>query len=121
MRIPLLALLASSVVSLVSRTAQREVPIPRSVAGDKGSYYLLDARRTGDIVRTLHKRVGPSATGYTKMEVNCRTMMVRDLGYSETSPASIRDSATHWFELTPGSSKSDVAAFACTRTTTAKR
>lgn len=95
--------------------AQREVQIPRSMPGDKGTYYLLEAKRSGSTVRTLHKRVGPSGTGYTKMEVNCRTMMVRDLGYSEEAPTSIRESPSHWFELVPGSSKSDVANFACRR------
>lgn len=96
--------------------AQQEIPIPRSVGGDQGRYTLLEATRTGDIARSTHKRVGPSGTGYTKMEINCRTMRVRDLGYSEESEAAIRESPTKWFELVNGSSKSDVATFVCKRT-----
>ena len=95
--------------------AQGEVLIPRSMAGDRGSYYLLEAKRVGDVVRTLHKRVGPSGTGYTRLEVNCRTMLMREIGYSEESPAAIRENPTKWFEIVPGSSKSDLANFVCTR------
>jgi hypothetical protein len=69
--------------------AQQETPIPRSVAGDKGKYYLLEAKRTGDIVKALHKRVGVDSVGYTRTETNCKTMLIRDMGYSEVSPASI--------------------------------
>ena len=32
--------------------------IPRSTEGDKGKYYLLDKKQSGDIVTTLHKRIG---------------------------------------------------------------
>ncbi len=96
--------------------AQQPVFILRSVAGDKGTYTLLDAKRTGDIVRSTHKRVGPLETGYTRMETNCKTMMVRDLGYSESSPTDIREAASKWFELIAGSSKADVANFVCKRT-----
>ena len=92
---------------------QQEVPVPRSTSGDQGRYTLLSVRRAGDIVQTIHRRAGPSATGYTKMEINCRTRMVRDLGYSEESVAGIKGSPSQWYELTRGSSKSDVAAVAC--------
>jgi hypothetical protein len=100
----------------VSRViAQQELPIPRSVAGDKGKYYLLESKRQGDIVKALHKRVGVDSVGYTKTETNCRNMLMRETGYSEESPAKIVESPTKWFELVPGSSKSDLANFVCKR------
>jgi len=70
--------------------SQQEAPIPRSVAGDKGKYYLLEAKRTGDIVKALHKRVGVDSVGYTRTETNCKTMLMREIGYSEESAAKIR-------------------------------
>jgi hypothetical protein len=94
--------------------ARAEIEIPRSMA-DKGRYYLLEAKRSGAIVSTLSKRVGPSGTGWTRCEVNCDTMLMRELGYSEDGPAAISPSPTKWFELIEGSSKSDMARLVCKR------
>lgn len=101
------------IAPLAAYSANAETPIPRSMAGDKGKYYLLEKQRKGNTVTVIHKRVGVSEVGYTKTEVNCSTMMVRDLGYSEESPTSIRGNPSKWFDLVAGSSKSDVAIFAC--------
>ena len=95
--------------------AQKETPIPRSVEGDKGKYYLLEAKKTGDVVQALHKRVGVDSVGYTRTETNCKTMLMREMGYSEQSPANIKENPTKWFDLVPGSSKSDLANFVCKR------
>jgi hypothetical protein len=53
--------------------------------------------------------------GYTRTETNCKTVRMRELGYSEESPEKIRLKPTKWFELVPGSSKSDLAHFVCKR------
>lgn len=100
-------------MSFVANTAQAETPIPRSVAGDKGQYFLLDKKTSGNIVRALHKRVGVSEIGYTLTETNCNTMLMRTLGYSEVSAKDIKIQPSKWFELVPGSSKSDLANFVC--------
>ncbi len=80
---------------------------------DKGQYYLLESKKTGDIVKALHKRVGVDSVGYTKTETNCKTMQMREIGYSEESPSQIVDNPSKWFELISGSSKSDLADFVC--------
>lgn len=104
---------AATLFVSTSIAAQPEVPIPRSMAGDKGKYFLLEKKKTGSIVRALHKRVGVDSVGYTLTETNCKTMLMRELGYSEESPAAIKEKPTKWFELVPGSSKSDLANFVC--------
>ena len=38
--------------------AYAETLIPRSVAGDKGKYYLIESKGIGNIVTAVHKRVG---------------------------------------------------------------
>jgi hypothetical protein len=91
-----------------------ETLIPRSMA-DKGRYYLLEAKRNGDIVKVVHKRVGVDSVGFTRTEINCRTMLIREMGYSEESVAKIAGTPSKWFELAPGSSKSDLARFVCTK------
>jgi hypothetical protein len=99
----------------VPASAQQELPIPRSVPGDKGKYFLLQSKRSGEIVTALHKRVGVDSVGFTRTETNCKTMLMREMGYGENSPASIKEQPTKWFELVPGSSKSDLAQFVCRR------
>jgi len=96
-----------------AHAAARETPIPRSMAGDKGQYYLLELKRKGDIVEALHKRVGIESIGYTRTETNCKTMQMRELGYTEESVATMKIKPTDWFDLVQGSSKSDVAEFVC--------
>ena len=83
------------------------------MAGDKGQYYLLGSAQVGDVVTALTKRVGVDSVGYTKTETNCKTMRMRELGYTEGPPATMTTSPTDWFELVPGSSKSDLANFVC--------
>ncbi|WP_419820430.1 hypothetical protein [Acinetobacter sp.] len=93
--------------------ANAETLIPRSVDGDKGKYYLLESKRNGNIITAIHKRVGVYDTYYTKTETNCSTMKMRELGGSDVSVKSIKNSPTKWFDLVPGSSKSDLANFVC--------
>jgi|LakMenEpi03Aug12_release.lakeMendotaPanAssembly.Ray.scaffolds.fasta_scaffold227839_2 hypothetical protein len=90
----------------------KEIFIPRSKE-DKGRYYLLESNKNGDIVSALHKRVGVDSVGYTKTETNCKTMQMREIGYSEESPSQIVENSSKWFELVSGSSKSDLADFVC--------
>lgn len=87
--------------------------IPRSVPGDKGKYYLLESNRKGEVVSALHKRVGVNSVGYTRTETNCKTRQMRELGYTEESPAKMKLQPSKWFDLVTGSSKSDLATFLC--------
>ena len=107
------ALIAFIITGTSTAAVAAEVPIPRSKAGDKGKYFLLESKKKGSIVHALHKRVGVDSVGYTKTETNCATMQMRAIGYSEESPAAIKENPTKWFELVPGSSKSDLANFVC--------
>jgi hypothetical protein len=91
----------------------KEQLIPRSMSGDKGKYYLLEAQNDGGIIKTLHKRVGVDAVGYTRTEINCQARQIRDIGYSEISPTAIQEQPTSWHELVEGSSKSDLVNFVC--------
>ena len=93
--------------------AQSETLIPRSMPGDKGRYYLLESKRTGNIVRAVHKRVGVDSVSFTRTETNCKTRQMRELGSGENVVQNIKGNATGWFELVPGSSKSDLAHFVC--------
>jgi hypothetical protein len=87
--------------------------IPKSALGDKGQYYLLEARREGSLVKTLHKRVGVDSVGFTRVEINCQSMQFRQLGYGEGSIASIQSNTSDWSDLVAGSSKSDLVNFVC--------
>jgi hypothetical protein len=44
---------------------------------DKGTYYLLESTRSGDIVKAVHKRVGVEAVGFELVEGSSKS----DLAY----------------------------------------
>lgn len=94
-------------------TEPQGVLIPRSVGGDKGQYYLLDKKKSGAIVETLHKRIGVDSIGYTRMKINCETAQVQEIGYSETSADDIVSNPSNWYDLVPSSSKYDLYTFVC--------
>lgn len=106
-------LLFSLVLMGVGHVAYAETLIPRSVAGDKGKYYLIESKRSGNIVTAINKRIGVYDTYYTKTETNCSTMKMREIGGSDISVNAIKVNPTKWFDLVPGSSKSDLANFVC--------
>lgn len=97
----------------IGNTVEAGKPIPRSASGDKGKYYLLESSREGNIVKTLHKRVGIDTLGFTRAEIDCSAMKIKEIGYGEGSVDNIKTSPTDWFDLVPGSSKSDLAVFVC--------
>src|SRR5687768_4400474 len=95
MKLTLMLQFSLSVFTLVSSFAvspyvhaQRETLIPRSMLGDKGKYYLIESKMTGNVVRTLHKRVGFDSVGFTRTETNCKTRQMRELGYGDGAPRS---------------------------------
>jgi hypothetical protein len=92
---------------------ESEVLIPRSIAGDQGKYYLISSNREGDVITTLHKRVGLASIDYTKSEINCTNMMYRVIGYSEISANAVQARTGEWSDLVQGSSKSDLVNFVC--------
>ena len=92
--------------------AQMGTLLPRSMPGDKGRYYLVESKKTGNVIQALHKRVGVDSTVFTRTETNCKTRKMRELGIGD-SPENIKPSATDWFDLVPSSSKSDLAHFIC--------
>lgn len=103
----------ASFISNFLTASPTEIIIPRSALGDKGKYFLLEKKKIGNIYQVLHKRVGVDSIGYSLTEINCETMQMRELGYSETSVKDIQKKPTKWFDLISGSSKSDLVNFVC--------
>lgn len=97
---------------LISSSYGKEIEIPRTTF-DKGKYYLLEKRQKNGILITVHKRIGPSGTGYTKCEINCKAKKIREIGYSEVSEKDIPNNPTNWSQIVEGSSKSDLFNFVC--------
>jgi len=109
----LFALSLTIVVATFSTSACAiEVKIPRTMY-DKGTYYLLEKKTKGSLTTTLHKRVGVNETGFSKTEINCKSMQYRDMGYSEAGPDKIAGSPGKWTDPVSGSSKSDLMNFTC--------
>ena len=106
-------LLFTCITLLISTHALADTLIPRSVSGDKGKYYLIKKSKSGDIISTLHKRVGVDSVGYTSTKINCKTQKMQEIGYSEVSAQAIKPDPTKWFDLVKGSSKYDLYQFVC--------
>ena len=93
-----------------------EVEIPRSMPEKGARYFLLEAKKEGNIVKTLHKRVGISGTGFSRVESNCATGQVRDTGYGDDTISNIKQypaKMQNWYNLVSGSSKRDLFNFVC--------
>lgn len=73
----------------------------------------MESKKTGNIVQVVHKRVGVDSVDFTKTEINCKSRQMRELGYGEGAAQNIKKNPTQWFDLIPGSSKSDLAHFVC--------
>ena len=102
-------------ITTITSAFADEVQIPRSAPGDRGQYFLLEAVWKGTTVSTLHKRIGVDTVGFTRLEIDCAKRLVRDTGYGEGSLDAIKPITSDWYELFPGSSKSDLVNFVCSR------
>ncbi len=109
------ALVVVLLIAAAPSALAAETAVPRSMAGDKGQYFLLETVRKGRTIATLHKRIGVDTIGFTRLEIDCAARRVKDVGYGEGSVDAVRPVTGDWYDLVPGSSKSDVAAFACSR------
>jgi hypothetical protein len=90
-----------------------EIEIPRSVPGDKGRYFLMEQKSNNGITSTLHRREGPSGTGYTKAEIDCKNNKMRDIAYADEDIKKMIHNPSKWYDLVEGSSKSDLFHFVC--------
>ena len=106
-------LIISSLTFVNHAIAFEELVIPRSVSGDKGTYFLMNATKKGSIIETLHKRIGVDSIGYSRVQIDCKKRIIRELGYTDISPDKMIIKPTKWFELVEGSSKSDLVNFTC--------
>ena len=119
----ILAIAASLLVFATPSIAQSrfdnfkgEILIPRTSDGDKGKYFLLESKRIGSIVATLHKRVGVSETGYSRSEINCKASLINDIGYGDDSIENItKYPSSKSYAPISGSSKSDLFNFVCSK------
>ncbi|MCS3504982.1 hypothetical protein [Achromobacter sp. JUb104] len=108
-----LASVAVGLLVLTQVSIAAEVRIPRSMPGDKGKYYLLEKSTKGGIITAVARRDGVDSVVFTRTETNCKARKMRVLGESETSIRDINNTPSNWFDLVPGSSKSDLFNYLC--------
>ena len=83
-----------------------EEPIKRTQF-DKGKYFLLTNSKCGDIITSVHKRIGVDVTSFTELQINMSNGLIREIGYSEGRKI-VLIAPSKWYEPIPGSSKHDV-------------
>ena len=92
------------------------VNIPNSRSAPNEKHYLLEMSKKGDVVYALNKVVylkSDFEDEYSRTETNCKTMQMREIGTGSGSANNIKNAPTDWFELSNGSTKSDLANFVC--------
>lgn len=93
---------------------QVEEGLYRHVDGDKGKYYLLEkqVKDDGNVIAT-HKRQSPESLGFSKTEINCKTMQFRGLAYGEGALENMKPTKDRWADVVQGSSKADLVQYVC--------
>lgn len=94
-------------------------------AGDSGEYYILMQETIGaGMLKVLSNRVGKGAayTDFTELKVNCKSKQYFELAGGEadgkqmTPPLKLTPrNNSKWVSLVPGSSKSDLVKFVCSK------
>lgn len=94
-------------------------------AGDSGEYYILKQETIGaGMLKVLSNRVGKGAayTDFTELKVNCKSKQYFELvggdadGKQMTPPLELTPRKnSKWVSLVPGSSKSDLVKFVCSK------
>lgn len=86
----------------------------RNVAGDQGKYYLLEKQqqKNGNWL-VLHKRVSPQNLGFTKTEINCKTIKFKVISYGDDAIENMKPTNDRWADIVQGSSKSDLIKYVC--------
>jgi len=118
--IPLLALMLTSEFAFTKELYRAPS------AGDKGTYYVLESKDSGnDIIHVLTSRVGKgnAYTDFTELKINCKSKQYYELaggsenGAKEKPSKQLNDwsKSSKWTSLVPGSSKYDLVNFICTQ------
>lgn len=94
-------------------------------AGDSGEYYILKQETIDDgMFKVLSNRIGKGAayTDFTELKVDCKSRQYFELtggeadGKQMTPPSTLTARKnSKWVSLVPGSSKSDLVTFICSR------
>jgi hypothetical protein len=78
----------------------REVLIPRSMSGDRGRYFLISAVESSGVFNTLHMRVSVDSVGWTRTEIDCRKVLIRETSdtarKAPTRSGIIQRGGTNW-------------------------
>ena len=105
-------LIALCLVGFV-QTIHAETLIPQSTPNDKGKFYLVESKRSGKMIAAIYKYVGEYDIYYTKVEINCLTLKMREIGSSYISVEDIEIRPSQWFDSALDSNKKDLANFVC--------
>ncbi|GAB2891334.1 hypothetical protein GCM10027046_20140 [Uliginosibacterium flavum] len=94
-------------------------------SGDSGAYYILKQETIGaEMFKVLSNRVGKGAayTDFTELKVNCKSKQFFELAGGEADgkqmtppPELTLRKNSKWVHLVPGSSKSDLVKFVCSK------
>lgn len=91
-----------------------EVEVPRTVQKDIYKYYIIEESKKTTLFNVTLKRLSYDTTLYIKVEVNCPSRVIRELGNSIKSAKAIStDTPKPWVKPVIGSIQSDIITYVC--------
>ena len=91
-----------------------EVEVPRTAYKDPYKYYILSDTKQATIHQVSLKRLSYDTILYIKVEINCPSRVLREMGHNINSlKAIITNAPTQWYQPTIGSAQADIITYVC--------
>ncbi|AFL67678.1 hypothetical protein [Sulfurospirillum barnesii] len=91
-----------------------EVEVPRTAYKDPFKYYILSNTKQATIQQVTIKRLSYDTILYIKVEINCASRILREMGHNINSAKAISTNApTQWYQPTIGSAQADIVTYIC--------
>lgn len=103
-----------SILATLSYAKSSEVEVPRTALKDQFKYYILSDTKQATVHQVSLKRLSYDTILYIKVEINCPSRMIREMGYNVNSLKAIStNKPSQWYQPTIGSAQADIITFVC--------
>ncbi len=91
-----------------------EIEVPRTALKDQFKYYILSDTKQATLHQVSLKRLSYDTILYIKVEINCPSRVIRELGYNVNSLKAIStNKPSQWYQPTIGSAQADIITYVC--------
>ena len=91
----------------------QEIEIPRTAYKDIYKYYVLEEGKQATLNYIIVRRQSFDSIAYFKLDVNCPSRYIRQVGSSTRSVSDIRATPSQWVQPTIGTAEWDIVTYVC--------